>query len=86
MLSVRRFFERLFTPLATSRHGDADAIGGAARGAEPGDGTGLGMTVCRRLIEQAGGRLGVRSTPGQGTTVWMLLPAAGLHTPGGGAG
>lgn len=39
-------------------------------------GTGLGMTVCKRLVEEAGGYLAVRSSPGQGTTVQIVLPRA----------
>lgn len=38
-------------------------------------GTGLGMTVCRRLIEGAGGWLVVESTQGFGTTVYVVLPS-----------
>lgn len=43
-------------------------------GPEPG--TGLGMVLARGLTEAMGGRLTVRSTPGQGTTVEMRIPAA----------
>ncbi|HMN40523.1 MAG TPA: HAMP domain-containing sensor histidine kinase [Phycisphaerales bacterium] len=38
-------------------------------------GTGLGMTVSRRLIEAAGGWLVVESEQGRGTTVYIVLPA-----------
>jgi signal transduction histidine kinase len=37
-------------------------------------GTGLGMPVTRKIIEEHGGRLEVDSTPGEGTTVRFLLP------------
>lgn len=37
-------------------------------------GTGLGLAICKRLSEAMQGRLGVRSTPGQGSTFWCELP------------
>ena len=40
-------------------------------------GTGLGMTVVSRVVEQNGGMIGVRSAPGEGTTFSLVLPVAG---------
>ena len=37
-------------------------------------GTGLGMAVCKRLVEQAGGWMGVKSEVGVGTRVRVVLP------------
>ena len=37
-------------------------------------GTGLGLALTKRLIEAMGGAVGVRSTPGEGTTFWIELP------------
>lgn len=44
---------------------------------DPGKGRGLGLAVCQRLIDEAGGRIGVRSTPGQGSTFTLRLPVVG---------
>lgn len=37
-------------------------------------GTGLGLTICRELVELMGGSTGVRSQPGQGSTFWFNVP------------
>jgi two-component system sensor histidine kinase FlrB len=37
---------------------------------------GLGLAVCRRLVEQQGGTMEIRSEPGKGTAAEVLLPAA----------
>ena len=41
-----------------------------------GDGTGLGLTICYRIVEDHEGRIDVESTPGAGTCFRILLPAA----------
>src|SRR5437660_630190 len=41
-----------------------------------GVGLGLGLYICRTLIEQQGGEVGVDSEPGRGSTFWFMLPLA----------
>ncbi len=38
-------------------------------------GTGLGLPICDRIIEEHGGTLDIRSTPGSGTRILIQLPA-----------
>ncbi|HXY32216.1 MAG TPA: ATP-binding protein, partial [Gemmatimonadaceae bacterium] len=39
------------------------------------EGTGLGLAVAKRFVEQNGGRLEIESRPGTGTVVRIRLPA-----------
>lgn len=39
-------------------------------------GSGLGLTLVQRIVEQHGGRFGLDSSPGIGTRAWISLPAA----------
>lgn len=40
-----------------------------------GQGTGLGLTICRTIVEDMGGQIIVRSYPGGGTRFTVSLPA-----------
>jgi signal transduction histidine kinase len=37
-------------------------------------GTGIGLAIVRKGIERMGGRVGLESTPGQGSRFWLELP------------
>jgi CheY-like chemotaxis protein len=52
-----------------------------------GEGTGLGLSLCRGIVEEHGGTLTVESEPGQGATFVVTLPAtaAAVTVAAGGA-
>ncbi len=57
-----KYVDRIFTPFQRL-HGRAQY-----------EGTGMGLAVCRRIVERHGGTLTAESTPGQGTRFIAVLP------------
>jgi signal transduction histidine kinase len=49
-------------------------------------GHGLGLSIVHRIIERLGGRVGLQSTPGEGSTFWFTLPTLETLQAGGGFG
>ena len=41
-----------------------------------GEGFGLGLSIAKRMVDVMGGRIGLRSEPGKGSTFWVRLRAA----------
>ncbi|TNC16225.1 PAS domain S-box protein [Methylobacterium terricola] len=60
--------ERLFVPFGQGDESIRRRFGGS----------GLGLVICRHLVELMGGQIGVTSEPGRGTRIWfaVMLPPA----------
>lgn len=56
------YLDRLFDPFFTTKD----------------SGTGLGLSLSNRIVEEHGGFLRVSSAPGEGTNFWVMLPLAEL--------
>ena len=61
---AEEFQERIFQPFKRLKN----------RSEVPG--TGLGLTLCSKVVESYGGRISIQSTPGEGSIFFFTLPAA----------
>ena len=57
---------------AFHRAGGVAVTGGMPHGSA--QSLGLGLFICKTIIEQHQGQVGVRSAPGRGSTFWFSLP------------
>jgi signal transduction histidine kinase len=62
--------EKLFTRFAK--------LSARPTGGEPS--IGLGLAICKRMVESMNGRIGVESSPGCGSTFWVELAASGTES------
>jgi len=63
-----RYTDRIFRPFQ-QLHGKSENYGG----------TGMGLAICRKIVERHGGSITARSVPGQGSTFIVRLPISPVY-------
>lgn len=63
-----KYLDRIFAPFQRLHGRDAY------------EGTGMGLAICRKIMERHGGTLTANSAPGQGSTFIVTLPARSVHS------
>jgi signal transduction histidine kinase len=63
--------ERIFLPFEQGEESTSRRYGG----------TGLGLSICSEMVRKMGGRIGVESAPGLGSTFWIEVPSSGDAAP-----
>lgn len=63
--------ERIFLPFEQVEESTSGRYGG----------TGLGLSICSEMVRKMGGRIGVESAPGLGSTFWIEVPSSDEAAP-----
>jgi PAS domain S-box-containing protein len=64
-----KYLEKIFVPFQKLHHGNRYA------------GVGMGLAICRKVVERHGGSISARSTPGKGSAFIVTLPQSSSLTP-----
>jgi len=64
--------EKIFSEFYQVNRGRDQALGG----------TGIGLALTKRLVEQHGGKIGVESEPGKGSKFWFTIPVSTISEKG----
>ena len=73
--AVRKNMERL-RALREAKEAQERVFGIFQRVSQSYEGTGIGLSIVKKAIERMGGRVGVESTEGRGSTFWIEVKKA----------